>query len=194
MNTPYHHREWLNRDGFPVKITGYNATTKAHDWTLQIIEPDGSMIADTRTISGSNLFELNGERVPDDSYIFARWAGLDAAGMSVWMCAKGGGNARVRVTGNASGGGKYTGFTVANPATAVVATGNLASADLGTNTTTACLIVNAAEAGQTTHDLTAGTPVQTVFIAASLGMSGDATPIPVYMINGFDLKAGCANG
>jgi hypothetical protein len=83
--------EWLKRDGgFPVKITGYNATTHAHDWTLQIIEPDGSMTADTRTISGGSLFELNDQQVATDSYIFARWAGLDAGGMSVFMCAKGG--------------------------------------------------------------------------------------------------------
>jgi hypothetical protein len=86
--------EWLKRDGgFPVKITGYNGTTHAHDWTLQIIEPDGSMTADTRTISGGSLFELNDQQVATDSYIFARWAGLDESGMSVFMCAKGGGDA-----------------------------------------------------------------------------------------------------
>lgn len=82
--------EWLKRDGMPVKITGYNATTKAHDWTLQIIEPDGTFTDDTRAISGSGLFEMNEQRVPDGTYIFARWAGLDSAGMSVWMCAAGG--------------------------------------------------------------------------------------------------------
>lgn len=96
---------------------------------------------------------------------------------------------RIRVAGNASGGGKYTGYTVAAPSSAIAATGNLADTDLGANTSTAVLIVNAAEAGQSTHVLTVAPVTQKTFIAFYLGMSGDATPIPVYMINGFDL--GC---
>jgi hypothetical protein len=110
--------EWLKRDGgFPVKITGYNATTHAHDWTLQIIEPDGSMTADTRTISGGNLFELNDQQVDTDSYIFARWAGLDESGMSVFMCAKGSGNRGIFLVVLAQDGGGNGGTTAGNSPT-----------------------------------------------------------------------------
>lgn len=101
----------------------------------------------------------------------------------------GGGTLPVRPTANAAGGGKYTGYTVAQPTGSLSASGDLAETDLGANTSTACLIYNAAESGLTTHALTAGTPVQKTFIGFYLGMSNDTPAKPVYMINGFDL--GC---
>lgn len=94
----------------------------------------------------------------------------------------------VRPTTAASGGGKYTGFVVIPSPTTISSAGNVSAAELGTNGP-ACLILNAAEEGQTTHDLTSGTPIQKTFAGNYLGMSSDATPVPVYSINGFDL--GC---
>jgi hypothetical protein len=94
---------------------------------------------------------------------------------------------RVRVTGNATGGGKYVGHVVNAPASIAV-TGNLADSDLGTNQTDEIVIINAAEVGQSTHDLTAATVRQKTFLATFLCMTTEATPRRAYMINGFDIE------
>ncbi len=92
---------------------------------------------------------------------------------------------RVRVAAAASGGGKYTGYLVGRPTAAIALTGNLADSDLGANGT-AVVIMNAAEAGLATHDLTAGTPTQKTFLAVHIGISDETPAKPVYQINGFD--------
>jgi hypothetical protein len=177
--------EWLKRDGgFPVKITGYNATTHAHDWTLQIIEPDGSMTADTRTISGGSLFELNDQQVATDSYIFARWAGLDESGMSVFMCAKGSGSTAasldrlLKVTGTSTGNGMYVGKT----ATAITSSGGIASITWAAADD--CLIQNLMT---DVHDLKVdGTHITK---GQFMCMTTEGTPRPLYAIR--DFREGC---
>lgn len=93
---------------------------------------------------------------------------------------------KVRVSGNLAGGGKYNGNVVKTPTAALSVSSNLTDLELGANGDS-CVIYNAAEVGKTTHDLTAGTPVQRTFLAVYLGMSSEATPRRVYMINGFDI-------
>jgi hypothetical protein len=64
----------------------------------------------------------------------------------------------VKITGNETGGGKYTGKSYTHDGTTDVAgTGNLAESELGTLASTVdCRIVNYAEVGAATHDLEAG--------------------------------------
>ena len=90
----------------------------------------------------------------------------------------------IRITSAASGGGKYNGKLLNSPASSVTPTGTLATADMGSDGVDV-LVLNAAEAEQATHDLTAGTPVQTVFIASYVGMSDEETPRQVYVIGSF---------
>ncbi len=93
---------------------------------------------------------------------------------------------RVKITSAASGGGKYNGRILTSSTTAVAATGDLAESDLGTvpggdN----CLVLNGAEVGKATHDLTSGTPVAKVFVGMLLPQrsTGD---VFVVVINGLD--------
>lgn len=99
---------------------------------------------------------------------------------------------RVKVNANAAGGGKYLGWLVTSQAAAkVTETGNLAETELGTiptDTTKYCLILNAAEVGQSTHDLTAGTPVAKVFIGYLLPRRSTTDRL-VVVVNAFDWKA-----
>lgn len=116
-----------------------------------------------------------------------------AAGMGSRTRAGGAGTTLVKVTGNAAGGGKYTGFiweapTPTDPITPFPAAGNLIEAEIG-QAGHEVLIANAAEAGQSTHDLTTGTPRIKIFPAHRLGrMSDDATPLPVYVITAIDME------
>lgn len=99
----------------------------------------------------------------------------------------GGSTTLVKVTGNLTGGGKYSGVLWAQPsATTVASTGNLTEAEIG-QTSAQVMILNAAEVGQSTHDLTAGTPKVSIFQAhLSTAVSTDATPKPIYVIVGID--------
>jgi hypothetical protein len=95
---------------------------------------------------------------------------------------------RVRVSTNASGGGKYYGYRVLMPTAALSASGNVADADLGASASSQVLIFNAAEVGQSTHDLTILPVRQATFGAWFIGMSDETPPKPTYMINGFDIE------
>lgn len=94
----------------------------------------------------------------------------------------------VRVTGNAAGGGVYTGEIYSG-----------ASSDLDPDTTIGadsygardgdkeCYVINAAEEGQSTHDLTGGTPVSRTFVGI-LRTEKATDGKPVVTINGFDFE------
>jgi hypothetical protein len=72
----------------------------------------------------------------------------------------------VKITGNETGGGKYQGKSYTHDGTTdVAATGNVAESELGTVASTVdCRVLNYAEEGETTHDLTAGTPENDTFL------------------------------
>jgi hypothetical protein len=72
----------------------------------------------------------------------------------------------VKITGNATGGGKYNGKSYTHDGTSdVAATGNVSESELGTLASADdCLVLNFAEEGETTHDLTAGTPEIDTFL------------------------------
>lgn len=99
------------------------------------------------------------------------------------------GTTLVKVTGNLSGGGKYSGTIWKQPvATTVANTGNLTEAEIG-QVGDSVMILNAAEVGLTTHALTAGTAKIKIFQAhLSTAVSTDATPLPVYIITGVDIE------
>ncbi len=181
-----------------ARLTGYDSTAKAYSW--KEVQPSPTTAGNwTDVTSGwagtNNAFETCSnadlKTGSSDGVVVELHHCLQVSGAMVWFFTAGGGGVpRVRVTAAAAGGGKYNGYVVSMPTATISATGNIADSDLGANGV-ACLIVNAAEAGQSTHDLTSGTVRQKTFLAVYLGMSGDATPVPVYHINGFDLP-GCA--
>lgn len=72
----------------------------------------------------------------------------------------------VKITGNETGGGKYQGKSYTHDGTSdVAATGNLAESELGTLASAVdCRVLNFAEEGQSTHDLTSGTPKVDTFL------------------------------
>jgi hypothetical protein len=72
----------------------------------------------------------------------------------------------VKITANETGGGKYQGKSYTHDGTTdVAATGNVAESELGTVASTVdCRVLNYAEEGETTHDLTAGTPENDTFL------------------------------
>ena len=72
----------------------------------------------------------------------------------------------VKITGDATGGGKYNGKSYANTISSdVSASGNVSESELGTLAASDdCLVLNFAEEGETTHDLTAGTPENDTFL------------------------------
>ena len=110
----------------------------------------------------------------------------NAAGMAMVMRREeGAGGVIIRPTANAASGGAYTGFTVIAPTGPISSAAGVTEASFGVNGIP-CLILNAAESGKVTHDLTLGTPTQKTFIGCYLKMSSDVPPVPVYVINGFD--------
>lgn len=106
----------------------------------------------------------------------------------------------VEVTGDAAGGGKYTGKMLLTPPGDGTGSGLLdleagvddssfgtfgqpgGGSDLDNN----CYVFNAAEEGQATHDLTSGTPIVKHFIGVFIGYATDGKP--VFAINGFDVE------
>jgi hypothetical protein len=96
----------------------------------------------------------------------------------------------IRITGNATGGGKYIGKVIVWRTTEVSLTTNLAQSDVGTTTDQPdVLVLNTGERGQSTHDLTTLTPIITDFPAFRHPMKATDGK-DVYVINGFDWK-GC---
>ncbi len=92
----------------------------------------------------------------------------------------------VKVTSAASGGGKYNGVFVRAGTASIPASGDLAETEFGTvPTTDSCVILNGAEVGKSTHDLTNGTPVGKIFVGVLLPMRS-TTGIYAVAINGID--------
>lgn len=88
---------------------------------------------------------------------------------------------RVKISGSASGGGKYNGNLWKNP-TSVSASGNLSEADLGTSGNS-CLILNVREVGKSTHDLASSAFLPLIFPGQLVCTNSDGTPVVV--IDGF---------
>jgi len=86
----------------------------------------------------------------------------------------------VTVTGSASGGGKYTGKTLAAPAAMAAATGNLAETDLGVVAdANDALVLNVREVGKSTHDLASTGFLPLVFIGKKIGVNADGKQVIV---------------
>lgn len=77
----------------------------------------------------------------------------------------------VKITGDASGGGKYNGKILTPPTSAFTATGTLAESEIGVvPTADNALVFNLQEVGKNTHDIdTAGGFVPLVFIGIVIG-------------------------
>jgi len=89
-----------------------------------------------------------------------------------------------KITGDASGGGKYYGRSFTG-AIGTAATGNLAESDLGTLATADNLLIfNLQELGQSTHELTAGTPKVKYFTGHIKGKAEDGKTLVWF--NGID--------
>jgi hypothetical protein len=97
----------------------------------------------------------------------------------------------VKVTGALGGGGKYTGRMITFGASAPNLTSTVAETDFGTiPTADDCYILNAAEVGKLTHDLTNGTPVTKMFIGMLTGYT-HTDGKPFIRITGLDWET-CA--
>jgi hypothetical protein len=127
---------------------------------------DAFEVSDSDSAISVNLRQKRQEQQPASSQIIER--GIEA----------------VRVVSAAPGGGKYYGKVYGLPTGTLSDEGTLAASDLGIDRGD-CLIFNAAEVGRDTHDLTAGTPTQTIYIARYLGSTGGYTPMATYMIGSF---------
>lgn len=82
----------------------------------------------------------------------------------------------VKITGNATGGGKYTGTIWKMGSGDVATTGNLAEGDLGT-TGDSCLILNVREVGQSTHDLQSSSYLPLIVPAVLVRVNADGTKV-----------------
>lgn len=95
------------------------------------------------------------------------------------------GTVLVKVTSAASGGGCYNGRVFDPPATLVAGTATLAESHMGTEPgADNAIVMNSAEVGKTTHDLTNGTPVAKVFVGVLLGVNTNGRQLVA--INGVD--------
>lgn len=92
---------------------------------------------------------------------------------------------QVKVTGSASGGGKYTGTLWTPPTSDVASTGDLAESELGT-AGASVLILNRREVGKTGHILASSGYLPLVFEAVYLRTNSDGTE--VYSIDGAQHK------
>lgn len=97
----------------------------------------------------------------------------------------------VKITANETGGGKYQGKSYTHDGTTdVAATGNVAESELGTlSDEVDCRVLNFAEEGESTHDLTAGTPEIDTFLCHWFRTNSDG--IKVCAVVAFD-RATCA--
>lgn len=130
--------------------------------------------------------------VPEEGQaLFARVPAVDAGGRRVYrwyLVAASNSVAVVKVTGNRSGGGKYSGFIADLSVGTLGYTGNLGESEIGSAGETSITIINAQEMGKSTHAITAATQVTKYFIGFKMPKP-DASDLPVYLINGIDLKA-----
>jgi hypothetical protein len=99
----------------------------------------------------------------------------------------------VKITGNETGGGKYTGVLWNRPTVNIPATGNLTEAEIGSANVDGegedipVRIVNTREAGAgNTHDLQDSSYRPVIFPAVYLKTAEDG--VPVYMIDGLQWK------
>ena len=88
--------------------------------------------------------------------------------------------ANIKITGSASGGGKYTGVIWNPPATAAAATGNLTEAEVGTSGEV-IRVVNTREVGQTTHDLSSSGYLPLLAVGYFTGVAADG--VKVYSVD-----------
>jgi hypothetical protein len=71
--TPPSHLPWMQRDGFPVRITG--SSDAWHSWVLCRFQTDGTIEDDPRGIDGTlNAIEPNSSTVPDDTICWLKQA------------------------------------------------------------------------------------------------------------------------
>jgi hypothetical protein len=95
----------------------------------------------------------------------------------------------VKVTGDASGGGKYTGVLMYQTATGTIpVTGNLSETEIGAVQAVTVTVLNIPELGAATHDLTSGTPKNKYFHAIRSPRRASDDTI-VFIINGLDWEA-----
>src|SRR5688500_8962620 len=80
----------------------------------------------------------------------------------------------VRITGNESGGGKYTGTLWTPPASDVAATGNLTEAECGVAGVTV-RVINLREVGLATHDLASASFLPLIFPGVVRRVNADGT-------------------
>jgi hypothetical protein len=99
----------------------------------------------------------------------------------------GGSTTLVKVTGDGSGGGKYTGVIWTTPAAlSLTESGDLTEAEVG-QTGEEVFIVSTSEVGESTHALTEGTPKTKIFLAHEMtGVVADPSGKRVFAIVGFD--------
>lgn len=96
----------------------------------------------------------------------------------------------VKITNNASGGGKYVGKLFRLPNVDISASGNLAATDIGSlPDDDDCLILNCPEIGKSTHDLTGVMGASTVFMGEIRYRNSDGKY--VVAINGFVFENEC---
>ncbi len=111
----------------------------------------------------TTLFDRGGVEKPHYS--------LNATPLTAW----------VKVTGSASGGGKYTGAILGAPTADIAATGDLTEAEVGAGSVV-CRIVNTREVGASTHDLAAAAYLPLVFHGRLVRVNTDN--VPVFAIDG----------
>lgn len=91
----------------------------------------------------------------------------------------------VKITGTASGGGKYTGVIWSPPTVNIPATGDLTEAEVGVTSSSVVRVVNTTEVGKSTHDLASTGYLPLIFPATLLKTADDG--VPVYAIVGFQV-------
>lgn len=84
------------RDGMVAKITGYNADTGGHSWTLQTVNSDGTPADHADGSTGTeSAFDLNGAQVPNDTIVTLRAAGKDSSGNPIYYIVSGSGSTTI---------------------------------------------------------------------------------------------------
>ncbi len=118
----------------------------------------------------------------EDAYVVLEIDGVaDGQNVKRYIRIKGGSNTMVKVTGSASGGGKYSGVLWTTPTSNIAATGNLSEGEVGVSGD-AVRIVNVREVGKSTHDLASSGFLPLIFPAVFLKVADDG--VPVYAIDG----------
>ncbi len=204
-------RYWVKKSFIDGQMSDTNTDATPRDYITTSYDepkkvggdgPDKDDYVEPFIICATNLDELNLDK--EAGNISARQSGTHAipAGVHVWVWTvydtKLASDPRFfferppyrpvvcRVTGEADGGGKYEGKLVTlMPGADVDSTTNLSFSDYGT-TGADCIILNAAEEGQSTHDLTDGSPISRTFPGVLLWRKSADEGWPVVLINGYD--------